>query len=119
MGKRRRKLLFIAVSLMAFVWVVSVGLTSINEGKTPSDSAFPGVPRPAVVKGISTQCGSGGCWREMAIEADSTMVANELINEMDLSQERCTARNLLTLTRICTGSSYAGGELRVYLRYAY
>ncbi len=104
---------------MAFVWVTSVGLTFINEGKIPSDTAFPDVPGPAVVKGISMQCGSGGCWREMAIEADSTVVANELINEMDLSQERCSARNLLTLTRICTSSSHAGGQLRVYLRYAY
>ncbi|WP_146238915.1 hypothetical protein [Arthrobacter livingstonensis] len=119
MGKRRRHLLFIAVSLLAFVWVASVGLTFIDEGKTPPGSAFPGVPGPAVVKGTSQECGSGGCWREMVIEAGSADVANELIDEMDLSQERCSARNLLTLSRICTGSSYAGDELRVYLRYDY
>lgn len=119
MGKRRKFLLVIALSLLAFVWVVSVGLTFIDEGKTPPDSAFPTFPELAVVKHVSKQCGSGGCWSELAIEAVSTDVAKEFINEMDLSQERCGARNLMTLTRTCTGSSFAGKELRVYLRYEY
>ncbi len=119
MGKRRKNLLFIAISMLVFVWAVNVGWTFIDEGKTPPGEAFPDVPGLAAVKGVSKHCGSGGCWREMAIEAGSADVANELINAMDLSQERCSARNLLTLSRICTGSSHVGEELRVSLRYAY
>ncbi|MCC9069543.1 hypothetical protein [Arthrobacter cryoconiti] len=119
MRKHLRHLLIIAVSLLAFAWVANVGLTFIDEGKTPPSSAFPGVPGPAVVKGTSKECGSGGCWREMVIEAGSPQVATELINQMNLSQERCSVRNLLTLSRICTGSRYAANELRVFLRYDY
>ncbi|GAA5229577.1 hypothetical protein GCM10025779_03900 [Arthrobacter cryoconiti] len=55
----------------------------------------------------------------MVIEAGSPQVATELINQMNLSQERCSVRNLLTLSRICTGSRYAANELRVFLRYDY
>lgn len=119
MGKRRRNLLLITASLLALVWVANAGLAFIDDAKTPPDSAFPGVPGSAVVKGISQECGSGGCWREMVIEAGSTDVVNELIEEMNLSQERCSTRNLLTLTQICTGSSHTDDELRVYLRYSY
>ncbi|WP_181034029.1 hypothetical protein [Arthrobacter sp. GMC3] len=107
------------MSLLTFAWVVSAGLTFIDEGRTPPESAFPTVPGPALVKSVSKQCASGGCWREMAIETGSTAETKELINEMDLSQERCGARNLLTLIRICTGSGFEGKELGIYLRYDY
>lgn len=119
MNKPNGCLISLVVGLLAFAWVLSVVWHNfLDEGRTPPESAFPAVPPGAVVKSIDVQCGSGGCWRVMDIEADSENVDN-LINEMDLTEERCGARNVLTMSRVCAGADYLSqaNELQVYMQY--
>ncbi len=55
----------------------------------------------------------------MAVDAGSADAAGKLIEALNLSQEHCSPRSLLTLNRTCTGASQVGGEVRVFLRYSY
>ena len=119
MGKRCRDVLAIAVSVLAVAWAANCDMAFLDEGRTPPDAAFPALPGQAVVKGISKDCGSGGCWSEMAVDAGSADAAGKLIKTLNLSQEHCSPRSLLTLNRTCTGASQVGGEVRVFLRYSY
>ncbi|MCC3278683.1 hypothetical protein LJ754_05845 [Arthrobacter sp. zg-Y40] len=55
----------------------------------------------------------------MVIPVDSAAAATEIINAVDLAEERCGARNILTFSRICTGAHHYSDEVRVYLGYDY
>lgn len=119
MKRRNGPMITLVLCLLAFIWMISVVWHNfIDDGRTPPDSAFPAVPTDAVVKSVQLQCASGGCWREMSLEVDS-MHAHQLINEMDLAEERCGFRNVLTLSRICIGADYfaQSEEVRVYMQY--
>jgi len=105
--------------ILLLIWVTCVLLALVDEAAVPADTGFPQAPPSAAVRGISTQCGSGGCWREMEIALPSFAAAAGIAARMGVGAERCGARNPLTLRRTCTGSTAAGDRLLVYLRYSY
>ena len=119
MNKSKGCLVTIVIGLLAFAWVMSaVWHNAIDDGRTPPESAFPAVPPNAVIESNEVKCGSGGCWREMVIEADSVS-AYEIITKMDLAEERCGSRNILTMSRVCIGADYLtqAKVLQIYMRY--
>lgn len=112
-------LLGLGVLMVLFViWVGGLLWGQIDEGNVPSDSAFPPVPAPSVAGEITTQCASGGCWREMVVEIDSTTSASAVAAAMGVTSERCEPLNVPTMKKTCVGtaSSSTGEELRIYLR---
>lgn len=108
----------LAVGIFLIAWVGSIFWTAVDEGAVPPDSAFPAVPLPSKAGGISTQCGSGGCWREMDIRTRPPQTVESLRFEMGLDSERCEPLNLWTLRKACTGVSNDLGELKIYVRYS-
>lgn len=107
----------LAVGIFLIAWVGSIFWTAVDEGAVPPDSAFPAVPLPSKAGGISTQCGSGGCWREMVIRTRPPHTPESLKMEMSASNG-CEPLNLWTLRRTCTSISNVGGELRIHLSYS-
>lgn len=119
--RRRRVVLCIVFTLgiVLTVWIGSLAWNAIDEGAVPSDSAFQPVPPPSEIRAISTQCGSGGCWREMVVEINPPHTAHSLAAEMGLSSERCEPMNLWTLRQTCSGvSTFHGEGLNIYLGYS-
>jgi hypothetical protein len=113
-----RSMLTLGVVLM--VWIIGVAWNAIDEAAVPSDSAFPSVPPPNEIHGISTLCGSGGCWREMVVETKPPQSSEALATEMGVLSERCGPINLLTLRKTCIGSSsHRDGKLQIYVRFSY
>ncbi|KNH21702.1 hypothetical protein ACU18_02040 [Arthrobacter sp. ZBG10] len=108
----------LALGLVLIAWVGSLLWSAIDEGAVPSDSAFHAIPPPSAVEEISTQCGSGGCWREMVVDVEPRQTAQSLAAEMGLTSESCEPLNLWTLRETCTGISSDRGELKIYLRYS-
>ncbi|TQS93600.1 hypothetical protein EU811_04735 [Arthrobacter sp. TS-15] len=102
-----------------FAWVCSILWTGIDEGAVPPDSAFPSIPGPSQPRAVSTECGSGGCWREMAVEVEAPHTAESLAAEMGLASDRCGAANLWTLRKTCTGIAHSSaGKLWISLSYS-
>jgi hypothetical protein len=99
------------------VWIGGLLWGQIDESKVPSDSAFPPVPSPSVAGEITTQCGSGGCWREMVVEIDPTQSAQSVTAAMGVASERCGPLNVWTMRKTCVGKTLnsTGKELRIYL----
>lgn len=109
----------LVLGLVLIAWIGSVAWSAVDEGAVPSDSAFQPIPPPSGVGAISTECGSGGCWRKLIVEIKTPQTAQSLAAEMGLASERCEPMNLWTLRKTCTGISNDRGEgLKIYLRYS-
>lgn len=103
--------------VLSVVWVGGLLWGQIDEGNVPSDSAFPPVPPPSVAGEITTQCGSGGCWREMVVEVNPPQSAQSVAAEMGVTPQRCGPLNVWTMRKTCAGrtESYTGENLKIYL----
>lgn len=109
----------LAVVLILIAWAGSVLWSAIDEGAVPSDSDFPQIPPAGERVQVSTQCGSGGCWREMVIDVESPETPESLGAAMGLVPERCGPLNLWTLRKTCSGiASSTGEDLSIYLMYS-
>ncbi|ACL41355.1 hypothetical protein Achl_3398 [Pseudarthrobacter chlorophenolicus A6] len=109
----------LGVVLLLTAWAGTLLWSAIDEGAVPSDSDFPQIPPAGEKVQVSTQCGSGGCWREMVVEAEPPETPESLGAAMGLVTERCRPVNLWTLRKTCSGiASSTGGDLSLYLRYS-
>lgn len=108
------------VMVLLVVWVGGLVWGQIDEGNVPSDSAFPPVPAPSVVGEITTECASGGCWREMVVEIDPTQTAQSVAATMGVTSDRCGPLNVWTMRKTCLGTTpnSTGEELRIYLLFS-
>lgn len=121
MSKRRKRL--IAIASIGFgslfpVWAINVGWNYIDECALPPISDFPAVPDSTTATDVAKRGGSGGCWWERSIKAQS-QEASYLLREMDAAGEQCGPRNVLTLRKTCTGTHFANGTGSIYLSYSY
>lgn len=109
----------LALGILVVVWIGGLLWGQIDDGNVPSDSAFPLVPPPGIVGEMTTQCGSGGCWREMVIESKSRPSALSVVASMELTPERCGLLNVWTMRRTCVGRVFDGTteEVKIYVRY--
>jgi hypothetical protein len=66
---------------------------------------------------MTTQCGSGDCWREMVVEIEPPQSAQSVAAEMGVTPDRCGPLNVWTMRKTCVGraGNKTGEELRIYL----
>ncbi|WP_369375104.1 hypothetical protein AB1046_10705 [Promicromonospora sp. Populi] len=104
--------------------VAAVGLTFpplwllVDEWAKPPASALPALPDGARVVAEDMGCGSGGCWRELTVDAPDGMSGEELAAEVMPEGETSAFQGVLDLRRVVTGVMDTGaGSARFYVGY--
>ncbi|WP_263729164.1 hypothetical protein [Cellulomonas sp. SG140] len=96
-----------AVALGPVLWL------EVDEGATPPVSAAR-LPAGVEEVGQERQCGSGGCWWQLALEP-ATGAQDDVLAAG--SRETCAARSWIDRRTVCTGVQLHGGRLTAYVRY--
>lgn len=105
----------LVVALYA-VWAAYLAVMA-DEGALPPRSRMPDVPAEARVVSETKQCASGGCRRELLLRPAAGQSPAELAEEMGVAEEQRSSWHLLDPHSVVVGSSVAGDELRVHVRY--
>jgi hypothetical protein len=110
------------VVALAAVAVVALALPplslAVDESAMPPASSLPALPEGARVTGEDMGCGSGGCWRELTVDAPLGMSDEELKAEVFPDGEECAFLGLLDLRRACAGVIDVESEtVRFYVQY--
>ena len=100
--RRSTKYALVAVSIAAgmlaclwilrFLWLLAMGNESTD---LPPRSRTPDLPSGATIVAEDTQCGSGGCWREITVAPAAGQSPEDLAQELDLSEEQHQSPTLL------------------------
>ncbi|GHH67622.1 hypothetical protein [Promicromonospora soli] len=94
--------------VVALAVVAAVGLSlpllslATDEAAMPPASSLPALPDGARVTAEGKGCGSGGCWRELTVDAPAGMSGEELAAEVLPDGRVCAFRGVLDLRRVCT-----------------
>lgn len=107
------------LGVLLLIWVAAVLWVRLDEAAVPGTSAFPDLPTELVVGEPELQCASGGCWRELEVQAGTAARAQQLATDLGLETEQCGAWNPLIWRRTCTGAHVAGTAVRIYAQYDY
>lgn len=107
------------LGVLLLIWVAAVLWVRLDEAAVPSTSAFPDLPAELVVGEPELQCASGGCWRELEVQAGTAARARQLATDLGLETEQCGAWNPLIWRRTCIGAHVAGTAVRIYAQYDY
>jgi hypothetical protein len=109
------------VLALAAVAVVALALPplslAVDEIAMPPASSLPTLPEGARVTGEDMGCGSGGCWRELTVDAPHGMSGTELAAEMP-SGTVCSFQGVFDLRRVCSWvMETEAGSVQVNLQY--
>ncbi|WP_421015438.1 hypothetical protein [Glutamicibacter creatinolyticus] len=107
------------LGVLLLIWVAAVLWVRLDEAAVPGTSAFPDQPTELVVGEPELQCASGGCWRELEVQAGTAARARQLATDLGLETEQCGAWNPLIWRRTCIGAHVAGTAVRIYAQYDY
>ena len=107
-----------AALLVLLAWGLYVGWLAVDEAAVPAASALPAVPPGADRLGVTRQCGSGGCWRELRLRPVSGTSGSHVVGALGLRRERCSRAPLLDPRSTCVGARVLpGGDVVVYATY--
>lgn len=106
----------LALALIYGAWVAWLALMA-DEGLVPPGWRDPEVPAGARVESETERCASGGCWRELLLEPADGQTAEQLADEMSLTEDRSLGWHLLDPHDVFVGSSVFEGRLRIYVGY--
>lgn len=108
---------------LAVVAVVALALPplslAVDESAVPPASSLPALPEGARVTGEDMGCGSGGCWRELTVDAPHGMSGTELAAEMPAGTV-CSLQGVFDLRRVCSWvmeTETEAGSVQVNLQY--
>ncbi|TLK56349.1 hypothetical protein [Glutamicibacter sp. V16R2B1] len=107
------------LGVLLLIWVAAVLWVRLDEAAVPGTSAFPDLPTELIVGEPELQCASGGCWRELEVQAGTAARARQLATDLGLETEQCGAWNPLIWRRTCIGAHVAGTAVRIYAQYDY
>ncbi|MEU5784276.1 hypothetical protein [Micromonospora lupini] len=121
--RRRTKRVLVAVSvtvgLLSCLWVLwFLSLRAFgDEGALPPKSRLPEVPAGASVVDESTECASGGCWRQITVAPAAGQTPEDLAREMGLTEEQSLPPTLFDPGSVYVGARVAEGKLIVHVGY--
>ncbi|MGC4880564.1 hypothetical protein ACLQ26_30345 [Micromonospora sp. DT43] len=121
--RRRTKRVLVAVSvtvgLLSCLWVLWFLSLRVfgDEGALPPKSRLPEVPAGASVVDESTECASGGCWRQLTLAPAAGQTPEDLAREMGLTEEQSLPPTLFDPGSVYVGARVAEGRLIVHLGY--
>ncbi|MGI5187513.1 hypothetical protein ACQEVI_05130 [Promicromonospora sp. CA-289599] len=76
---------------------------ALDESAMPPASSLPALPEGARVTGEDMGCASGGCWRELTVDAPPGMSDEQLKAEVLPDGYECAFQGVLDLRRVCAG----------------
>ncbi|MGP3635851.1 hypothetical protein ACTU45_21220 [Streptomyces sp. 24-1644] len=102
-----------------FALTLVVGLLyslMLTEGSdAPPARAVPPLPAGITVVSEGTNCGSGGCYRLVAVDSEDGLTRPEIIRRLDLQQETCRSSGwLLDWRDVCVGARDNGTNVVIY-----
>jgi hypothetical protein len=97
-------------------WAAYLGLFA-GEGALPPRWRAPAVPADARVVRETTECGSGGCWRQLLLRPTGATSAVALAAEMGVTAEHRQGWRLLDPHGVSVGSRVVDGDLQVHVGY--
>ncbi len=97
------KLVLAGLVLVGVVLAAPPLWLAVDESAMPPSSTFPDLPDGARVTAVDMGCGSGGCWRELTVQAPAGATGAELVAAVLPDGEECVARSLIDRRRVCTG----------------
>jgi hypothetical protein len=103
--------------LVAVLLLAPVAWLAIDESAVPPTSDMPSLPVGVAVAHNEVLCGSGGCWRELALTGPAHQSRAETAANLDLSHETCSARNLLDRREVCNWVDVVDKRVRLYLQF--
>jgi hypothetical protein len=108
-----------ALAVIAAVALVLPPLSlAVDESAMPPASSLPALPEGARVTGEDMGCGSGGCWRELTVDAPHGMSGEELAAEVLPDGGVCPFQGTFDLRRVCSWVMETGAEsVQVNLQY--
>ncbi|CCH19936.1 hypothetical protein [Micromonospora lupini] len=121
--RRRTKRVLVAVAvtvgLLSCLWVLWFLSLRVfgDEGALPPKSRLPEVPAGASVVDESTECASGGCWRQLTVAPAAGQTPEDLAREMGLTEERKLPPTLFDPGSVYVGARVADGRLIVHVGY--
>jgi hypothetical protein len=93
----------VALAAIAAVALVLPPLSlAVDESAMPPASSLPALPEGARVTGEDMGCGSGGCWRELTVDAPPGMSGKELAAEILPDGRVCPFQGTFDLRRVCS-----------------
>lgn len=97
----------VARGAVALAVVAATGLAlpplwlALDESATPPVSALTALPDGARVVTDAVGCASGGCWRELTVDAPAGMSGEELVAEVVPDGRVCGFQGVFDLRRVC------------------
>ena len=77
--------LFLAVAVLGYGLHVGYLAAFATEGELPPLSRIPDLPEGAEIVGSTSECASGGCWREVRIAPAAPDTPSDLAEDLELS----------------------------------
>ena len=118
---RARTVVPLAVGVVA---LAAIGLTLpplwliVDESAMPPASVLPTLPDGARVVGQDMGCGSGGCWRELTVEAPAGMSGEELAARVLPDGSASAFQGVLDLRRVTSAvMDVEAGSARFAVQY--
>lgn len=109
---------------VAVVVLAAIGLTLpplwliVDESAMPPASVLPVLPDGAHVVDERMGCGSGGCWRELTVEAPAGMSGEDLAARVLPDGSASTFQGVLDLRRVTSGvMDVEAGSARFAVQY--
>ena len=119
----RRRVVVVVAGSVAVVLVLAYGIWAAylaftaSEGALPPRFRLPDVPSGARVLQDTSQCASGGCWRQLVLQPAGDESPGDLADQMGLLREVRYSWRLFDPHSVTIGSRAEGGQLSVYVQY--
>lgn len=109
----------VGMALLVTAYAAWVGYLAVmaSEGAVPPRSRVPDVPSGARVVSETTECASGGCWRQLLLRPGAGQSPEELAAEMGVAEEKRHPFRALDPHAVTVGSRVAGDRLSIYVQY--
>ena len=106
----------LALALVYLAWAAWLAVMA-DEGLVPPGWRDPEVPANARVVDETERCASGGCWREILLEPAEGQTAEQLADEMGLTETRYLGWHILDPHDVVLDSEVVDDGLRIYVGY--